>query len=192
MLDRHNKTADVDSVFWQEWQKYQDYLYHCCLKWMGGNPTEAEDALSMAMLKAREKMGKNVKPINNFKAWLTTLTHNLCMDILKHHNHCIVGFEDGDAMCCSVNLLWVERVTQGENPVLAAQQQELELFLGQAIDNLPERLQETFKLYFQKEYSYQQIATELHISCPNVRKRISLARAILHKCLEEYEGTMDN
>ncbi len=86
----------------------------------------------------------------------------------------------------------VEGDSQGENPVLAATQQELELFLGQAIDNLPGRLQETFKLYFQKEYSYKQIATELHISCPNVRKRISLARAILHKCLEEYEGTMDN
>ncbi len=57
-----------------------------------------------------------------------------------------------------------------------------------AIDDLPGRLQETFKLYFQEEHSYQQIATELHISCPNVRKRISQARAILHKRLEEYEG----
>ncbi len=57
---------------------------------------------------------------------------------------------------------------------------------------MPGRLQETFKLYFQEEHSYQQIATELHISCPNVRKRISQARAILHKRLDEYEGTSEN
>ncbi|MDJ0555214.1 MAG: sigma-70 family RNA polymerase sigma factor [Microcoleaceae cyanobacterium MO_207.B10] len=190
MLDRQKTTTDVDSVFWQEWQKYQDYLYHCCLKWMEGNSTEAEDALSIAMLKAREKMGKNVQPIDNFKAWLTTITHNLCMDILKHNNHCIVGFEDADAMCCCANnTLSLEGVSQGENPVLAATQQELENFLDLAIDDLPGRLQETFKLYFQEEHSYQQIATELHISCPNVRKRISQARAILHKHLDEYEGT---
>ncbi len=66
--------------FWWLWQKYRHYLHSCCLKWMGGNPTDAEDALSRAMLKAWEKVQKYAGKISNFKAWLTTLTHNLCMD----------------------------------------------------------------------------------------------------------------
>jgi len=46
-----------------------------------GNPTDAEDALSRAMLKAWEKVQKYAAgEITNFKAWLT-LTRNLCVDI---------------------------------------------------------------------------------------------------------------
>ena len=44
MLDRHKGTTKIDSLFWQEWQKHQDYLYRCCVKWMGGNSTNAEQA----------------------------------------------------------------------------------------------------------------------------------------------------
>lgn len=49
---------DIMSIFWQQWQQYRDYLYRCCIKWMGGNPTDAEDALSRAMLKAWDKAQK--------------------------------------------------------------------------------------------------------------------------------------
>ncbi|MGF1989417.1 MAG: hypothetical protein RMY62_016310 [Nostoc sp. ZfuVER08] len=27
---------DIRSIFWQQWQQYRDYLYRCCVKWMGG------------------------------------------------------------------------------------------------------------------------------------------------------------
>ena len=47
---------------------------------MGGNSTDAEDALSRAMLEAWEKVQKYAAgDIANFKAWLTRLTHNLCV-----------------------------------------------------------------------------------------------------------------
>ena len=47
---------DVETAFWQYWQQYRDSLYRCCIKWMGGKQTDAEDALSLAMLKAWEKV----------------------------------------------------------------------------------------------------------------------------------------
>ena len=57
-----------------------------------------------------------------------------------------------------------------------------------AIDDLPKRLRETFVLFYQKQFSYQEIATQLNISDSNVRKRISQGRAILQKRRqEEYE-----
>ncbi|NET51358.1 MAG: RNA polymerase sigma factor, partial [Merismopedia sp. SIO2A8] len=71
--------------FWQQWQQYRDYLYHRCFRWMGGNSSDAEDALSRAMLKAWEKVQKFAGKIANFKAWLTRLTHNLCVDIHREH-----------------------------------------------------------------------------------------------------------
>jgi len=43
-----------------------------------GYPTDAEDALSRAMLKALEKVQKYAAgEISNFNAWLTSLTRNL-------------------------------------------------------------------------------------------------------------------
>ncbi|MEH2165574.1 MAG: sigma-70 family RNA polymerase sigma factor [Nostoc sp.] len=80
-----NNSEDSGKRFWQQWQQYRDYLYRCCLKWMGGNLTDAEDALSRTMLKAWEKVQKYAGEIANFKAWLTRLTHNLCVDI---HREC--------------------------------------------------------------------------------------------------------
>lgn len=53
---------------------------------MGGNPTEAEDALGRAMVKAWEKVQKYAGEIAKFKAWLTRLTHNLCIDIHRERD----------------------------------------------------------------------------------------------------------
>ena len=76
--------------------------------------------------------------------------------------------------------------TQRGDPFFAVAYGELEDFCPLAIDNLPKRLRETFALFF-KEYSYKEIATELSISEPNVRKRISQGRAILRERYEEYQ-----
>ncbi|ABG51754.1 RNA polymerase, sigma-24 subunit, ECF subfamily [Trichodesmium erythraeum IMS101] len=181
MLNRYNRTANIDRLFWQEWQKHQDYLYHCCVKWMGGNSINAEDALSMAMLKAREKVQKCHKTIDNFKAWLAKLTYNLCMDLLKQSARYHQKVEDLDLV-----LSRADGRTQRGDPFFAVAYGELEDFCRLAIDNLPKRLRETFALFF-KEYSYKEIATELSISEPNVRKRISQGRAILRERYEEYQ-----
>lgn len=86
---------DIKKWFWQQWQKYQDYLYRCCLKWMGSNPIDAEDVLSRVMLKAWEKVQKYAAgEITNFKAWLTSLTHNLCVDIHREHSRRASRVED--------------------------------------------------------------------------------------------------
>lgn len=178
-----DRTEDKDAIFWQQWQQYRDYLYRCCLKWMGGNQANAEDALSRAMLKAWGKIQEGGIVIRNLKAWLTQLTYNLCIDIYRERNRNAVGAEDLDTIA-----LGEEWVSQEDTPILAATQQELEQFLRDAIDNLPSRLREPFILYVEKEQSYRDIARELSISYDNVRKRISQARAILRERLNEYEG----
>ena len=183
MLDRYKGTTKIDSLFWQEWRKHQDYLYSCCVKWMGGNSTNAEDALSMAMLKAREKIQQCVKTIQDFKAWLVKLTYNLCMDLLKESARYNQGVEDLDLVISGA-----DGSTQGGDPFFVVAYEELEDFCNLAIDDLPKRLRETFVLLYQKEFSSQEIAAELNISDSNVRKRISRGRAILEKRRQkEYE-----
>lgn len=56
---------DFSAAFWQLWEQHRDELYRCCIKWIGGNPTDAEDALSRAMLKAWEKVQQYAGKITN-------------------------------------------------------------------------------------------------------------------------------
>ncbi|MEG4811906.1 sigma-70 family RNA polymerase sigma factor [Microcoleus sp. F8-D3] len=177
-------TPDIDSAFWKLWQDNQDYLYRCCRKWMG-NPTDADDALSRAMLKAWEKARDGTDDIKNFKAWLTKLTYNLCADIHRERNRSAVGVDSLDTIALGNE---TELISQEETPVRAAIRGEVELFFRGAIDELPDRLRETFMLHFESGLSYQNIAEQLGISYDNVRKRISQARAILRQRFNENFG----
>jgi len=180
MLDRHERTADMDLIFWQEWQQYRDYLYSCCLRRMRGNHTEAEDALSIAMLKAREGWGKSPKPIDNVKAWLVRLVNNLCTDLLNRGDRLVFEIEEEQ---------WF---SQEEGPALAATRQELELFFEGEVNNLSPKLRDTFRLYWREELSYQEIAERLSISQGTARKRVSNARAILRERWNEYDGVAED
>lgn len=184
-------SEDLGNGFWQQWQQYRDYLYRCCIKWMGGNPTDAEDALSRAMLKAWEKVQKYAAgEISNFKAWLTTLTRNLCVDIYRERSRGANRVEDieGYASCEEQGLVRSE-----DTPYCAMETDEKRMVIRRAIDNLPTRLRETFILHFYKELSYPEIVQQQEISYDNVCKRISQARKILCEELRGYfieeEGT---
>jgi RNA polymerase sigma factor (sigma-70 family) len=177
------RSEDIKTAFWQHWQQYRDYLYRCCIKWMGGNPTDAEDALSRAMLKAWEKVQKYAGEIDNFKAWLSTLTHNLCVDIQRERSRGANRVEDIEVYTSSVEK---ELVSFEETPESAMETGEKKIVIRRAIDNLPSRLRETFILHFYQELSYQEIAQQQEISYQNVCKRISQARAILRKELRGY------
>lgn len=109
-------SQDIDAAFWKLWQQYQDYIYRCCCKWMG-NQTDAEDALSRAMLKALEKVRDCTDAIKNFKAWLTRLTYNLCADIHRDRKRSAVGVDSLDAISIGND---TELISQEETPVLAA------------------------------------------------------------------------
>ena len=167
--------------FWLLWQEHQNYLYHRCLNWMGGNPTEAEDALSRAMLKAWEKVQKYAEKITNIKGWLTRLTHNLCVDIHRQRDRSANQVEDIEAIGDEQALVCSE-----DTPKIILETEEKYIEIRRAIENLPSRLRETFILHFYQQLSYQEIAGQQEISYDNVCKRISQARKILREELREY------
>lgn len=176
-------SKDLQEGFWRQWEQYRDYLYRCCIKWMGGNPIDAEDALSRAMLKAWEKVQKFAGKITNFKGWLTSLTRNLCVDIYRERSRGANRVEDieGYASSEQEGLLGSE-----DTPESAVETDEKRVVIRRAIDNLSPRLQETFILHFYQDLSYLEIAQQQEISYQNVCKRISQARQILCEELRGY------
>jgi RNA polymerase sigma factor (sigma-70 family) len=179
----HSCSDHLSTTFWELWEQYRDYLYRCCIRWMDGNPTDAEDALSRAMLKAWEKVQKYAGEITNFKAWLVMLTRNLCVDIHRERSRRANQVEDVEVYARSEGQ---ELVDFENTPLCMVEADEKTTVIRHAIDNLPTRLHETFILHFYQELSYQEIAQQQDISYQNVCKRISQARKILQQKLRGY------
>ncbi|NEO99909.1 MAG: sigma-70 family RNA polymerase sigma factor [Symploca sp. SIO2E9] len=174
---------DIVSKFWQQWQENQDKLYPCCLKLMNFNSTDAEDALSRAMLKAWEKVQKYAGKINNLQAWLVQLTRNLCIDIIRQRSKEATVVESLEWVGAREN---VEAASAVDTPEKALEKEEKAIVIKDAIASLPERLRNSFILHFYQQRSHTEIAAAQGISYDNVCKRISLARKQLKEKLRGY------
>jgi RNA polymerase sigma-70 factor (ECF subfamily) len=180
--------GDADA-FWKLWEGYQDYLYRLCLRQMEGSREDAEDALSKAMIRARQCLPVYAGEIIDLKAWLTRLILNLCVDIHRHRNRLTRGVVSLD----DIGLADEWNVAQVfESPEQAYLYKEMHLYLLQAIDDLPQLLRKTSILYFIQERSYKDIADDLTLSIENTRKRIQQARAILREKFTMYKSGLDS
>lgn len=177
----HRLATGETRAFWQLFQQYRDYLLRCCLKWMNGNSTEAEDLLSQATLKAWDKAQKYAGKIENFKAWLTTLIRNFWIDLKRRP--CANQVEDIEVYAEREELGWV---AVEDTPGSALDRDDKNRVIRAAIDELPTKMRETFILHFYEELSHQEIVERQGISYQNVCKRISQAREILREELRGY------
>ena len=179
-----DKLAQGDrDAFWPLWESYRDYLYHRCRAWMGGNHDEAKEVMSLASLKAWDKLPNHAQSITNLKGWLNRFTHNLCIDIHRQRTRHAVGVENIDDITLYKDEI---RTSSSNHPELALLQQELKIYLRYCIDALPSRLHYPLILRYYQEMSYADIGRELSISQDNVVKRLQQARKILKKHLCRY------
>ncbi len=149
--------------------------------WMGGNQTDAEEALSIARLKAWEKLPQYAAKMTNPKAWLTRMTHNLCVDIHRKHQIRAKHTENIDTMAIK-NREGIEV----DSPESAILRYELKVYIRHGINSLPATLREPLILLYYYQMSYADIARKLTLSKNNVYKRIQLARNYLKKYLNKY------
>ncbi len=176
------------TAFWQLWIPYQDYLYHCCLTWMDGNVTDAQDSLSQATLKAWDQLFHQAGKITNLKAWLRRFTHNLCIDIHRERGRKAIGIDNLEEIAGQIEVV----TFPVESPQSALLSSELEITIWGAIEALPPRLKLPWIMRFEQDMSYLDIAQKLGISIDNVYKRISQARPILKSLINKYLSEFDD
>ncbi|MEG4487986.1 sigma-70 family RNA polymerase sigma factor [Microcoleus sp. D2_18a_B4] len=180
---------DIEKAFWQLWQQNRDDLYRCCLRWMEGNATDAEEVLSRAMLKAWDKLPDYAEKITNLRAWITRLTHNLCIDIHRERRRKAMQMEDIEEVAATGSSAVISCLNSPEEALL---HHELGQYIRRAIDTLPSRLRTPFILRYCHQIAYQDIAQQLALSLNNVYKRIQQARDILQKRLSKYLSGVDD
>ena len=175
------RLAQGDQIaFWAIWTLYRKDLFAYCLRWMGGNREEAEDALSSASLKAWKYLPAHAQDIVNVKAWLLCLLRNHCIDIrraLKRHEHVTQKMHT----LPNARLAW--QPFECDSPEDVVSRQEFLQDVRYAIDDLPPRLHETAEFRLVRDLSYREIATQLNLSTENARKRAQQARSILRIAL---------
>ena len=173
------------SSFWKLWQQNQDYLYHCCLSWTNGNEVDAEEAMSRATLQAWSKWLDYSETITNPKAWLTRLTHNICIDMYRESNW---GGQRVDSL---------EEIEFIEDEIVPARAESVECaemvaYIRRSIKALSPKLREPLILHYYQEKSCREIASQLKLSEESVWKRLQRGRTILKRQLNQYLSEAGN
>ncbi|NEP11664.1 MAG: RNA polymerase sigma factor [Symploca sp. SIO2C1] len=184
-----NKYQGDATVFWQLWVQHQDYLYQRCLNWMKGNYTDAQEALSRASIKAWEKWQDYAETITNPKAWMTQLTHNLCLDMHREYRREARGIEGIEEIAMAEDNYLAFSSSSSESTVL---DRERNSYLYRILNTLPAKVRIPFILWCEEEMSYSDIAKQLALPKEKVRKRVQQGRTLLKKQLQEYFSELDD
>ncbi|MGE3538760.1 MAG: RNA polymerase sigma factor [Candidatus Tectimicrobiota bacterium] len=175
-----------DITFWQVWESYrQPLLARRCLRWMGGDRSAADDALSEACLRAWQGWQECAQPLSNVAGWLSRLVQNHCRNLhAAHARHARVVQAVDDIARVSASA-GTPRALSPEESLL---DDELGAYIRQVIDRLPGRLQAAARLYFLEETPYATLALRLQLTPATLRKRIQQARALLQPQVAAYLG----
>lgn len=177
------------SAFWELWDQHKSYLYIHCLRWMNNNPMDAEEAMSLSMLRAWEKLPKHAFKITNVRAWLTRIAYNLCIDIHRKKTGQLSIGESIDSIRIRDEDLLPSTL---DSPEAAILRWELRIVLYHLIKNLPKNLQIPVILKFIQGKTYREISDIINIPETNVRKRIQKGRILLKQSINQYlEGAIN-
>jgi RNA polymerase sigma-70 factor, ECF subfamily len=199
-----NLPAD-DAGFWKLWECYRQTFFQKCLQLMGGDPDEAQDALSEAMLHAREKFSRFAPAIHHFKAWALRLTENLCIDGLRKRKNQVkwdVGIEmeqarqvlhgngDGSTEDGEFDPAFASETLMSESAAERLEREEILEHMVGVVRGLPPRLKEPALLRLFMNMPYPEVALKLHLTEETVRQRVHQARVILDSELKQLMGEL--
>lgn len=136
---------------------------------------EAEDVVQKLFIKLWEKRNE-LEIMNDVRAYLYRSTYNSSLNALKRLNRTT-------EMTTSTEVNISEGSAKASDRVLSA---ELEDRIEQALDRLPEKCGEVFRLSRFQELTYKEISEQLNVSIKTVENHMGKALRIMRKELEEY------
>jgi RNA polymerase sigma-70 factor (ECF subfamily) len=150
------------------------------------DPSEAEDLAQAAFVQVY-KSASRYRASSKFSTWLFTIARNLCLNEIRrrgrHPAHSLEGMsesaEEGGA--------GVQLADQGTAaPAEAMLQNELQLKIEEALQELPETQRTAILLCRQDELSYDDIAEVLGVSVSAVKSLIHRGREAMKARLKPY------
>jgi len=163
---------------------YRDSLYFLLLK-MTKNPTDAEDLTIEAFGKAFRKLNQ-YSPEYAFSTWLFKIAANNCIDFLRKSNRIIfadnAGGEHDDRDDYPANMA----ATTLDPEEKAIEKQKIKL-MREVVEKLKPHYRNLIELRYFKEWSYEEIATELDLPLGTVKAQLFRSREFLYQILKHAE-----
>ena len=162
--------------------RHRSAVYRAALAALG-SPADAEDAAQDAFLLAYRRLD-SFRGDASFKTWLLTITWHQAINrrrsLTSVWRRMVAPKTDEDAEAAMARI-----ASAGPSPEQAAEQEQLRRGIREAIRALSPTLRDTLLLAQAGDYSYDEIGAMLRVPTGTIKWRVSEARRVIKKRLEE-------
>lgn len=162
---------------------YRDSLYFLLLK-MTNNPTDAEDLTIEAFGKAFRKLDQ-YSPEYAFSTWLFKIAANNCIDFLRKSKRIV--FADAQGEDHGDDDYQVEIAATSLDPSEKVIEKQKIQLMREVVEKLKPHYRNLIELRYFKEWSYEEIATELDLPLGTVKAQLFRSREFLYQILKHDE-----
>jgi RNA polymerase sigma factor (sigma-70 family) len=158
--------------------RYRDSIYFLLLK-MVNNTSDAEDLTIEAFGKAFRNLDQ-FTPEFAFSTWLFKIATNNCIDFIRKKQSAPAPFDQlqGDLDNPTVNIQ--SDLPDPEETLINEQKIAV---LKNIVNQLKPRYRNLIELRYYKEYSYEEIASELNLPIGTVKAQLYRAKSLLYNIL---------
>ena len=164
--------------------RYKDSIYFMLLK-IVNNKDDAEDLTIEAFGKAFKNLHQ-YSPKYAFSTWLFKIANNNCIDFLRKKKSITVSFDNNPSeIGIDNNISFKASNLDPEENMIKSQKT---LIMRNIVKKLKPRYKNLIELRYFKEYSYEEIATELDLPLGTVKAQLFRARELLYNILRRSDG----
>lgn len=163
---------------------YRDSIYFMLLK-MTNNKDDAEDLTIEAFGKAFKKL-EQYTPDYAFSTWLFKIASNNCIDFIRKKKKYLISIdkEYHDETGTELAQRIPAETLDPEEEMIKDQKIKI---MREVVDKLKPHYRILIELRYFKEFSYEEIATELNIPLGTVKAKLFRARDLLFNIVERSE-----
>ncbi len=165
-----------NQVVRQHWRKVFNVAYRFV-----GRHDEAEDLTQDVFLKIFKALHTFDRRAN-FQTWLISISRNLCIDHYRSVR------KERETMARDVDAGELMPVSTERGPLGQLEQSDLRTRIRRALAELPATLRDAVVLRDLQEFSYQEIADQLHLPEGTVKSRINRGRLELARQLKKLDA----
>jgi RNA polymerase sigma-70 factor (ECF subfamily) len=158
--------------------RYRDSIYYMLLK-MVNNPSDAEDLTIEAFGKAFRNID-SYTPKYAFSTWLFKIASNNCVDFIRKKQ----GYPTPlDHLQDNMDNVTVNIQSDMPDPEESLINHQKIAALKDIVNQLKPRYKELIELRYYKEYSYEEISSELNLPIGTVKAQLYRAKTLLYNIL---------
>ncbi|RHU24596.1 MULTISPECIES: RNA polymerase sigma-70 factor [Parabacteroides] len=163
-----------EKAFRQLFDMYYLRLYHVAIYYLSSKES-AEEVVSDVFYTIWNRK-ETLHEIENIESYLYISTKNQALHYIRRSN---------TPECSPLDLYNIELIADNTNPESVLLDQEQQELIQKAINSLPEKCREVFRLFLSDKLKQKEIATLLNISQKTVEAHIATAYKKIHAYLKK-------